>query len=123
MITTTWHNAVSCNDLYKDSFGEQFVSESFTEFWLCPDVANVTLNNDVTTITLAPSQSFGMVVNDCTTAKEIDEKYNLVPYTDVDCDTTLEEKIDHIVVYTKFLTQSSQPDYFLEHKEMRHIFI
>ena len=72
MITTQWYNGVSCHDLYEESLGTKFVIEHFSEDWICPDVANITLNNDVSTITLTESQSFGVVVNDCTTAKEID---------------------------------------------------
>ena len=72
MITTNWYNGVSCYDMYEDSLGTEFVTESFSEEWICPDVANITLNNDVSTITLTESKSFGVVVNDCTTAKEID---------------------------------------------------
>ena len=61
------------------------------------------------------SQSFGMVVNKCSLAKQIDEANELKSYTDSPCDETAESKIDQIVVYTKMLGVSSSPKYYDEH--------
>lgn len=66
---------------------ELFINEDHHK-WICPDVNNITVNNDVFTYSTTASQSFGMVVNNCTTAKEIDDTHNLLTYTDAECDVS-----------------------------------
>ena len=82
----TWWNATYCHDLYSD-----YISNTLDPFpyefptndrWVCPDVQNITLNNDGFLLFNTASINFVMVVNDCKDATEIDANNNLKSYTD-----------------------------------------
>ena len=71
------------------------------------------------------STSFGMVVNSCKDAEAIDAANNLTTYTSESCltdETEAESLIDQVVVYQKFLSQSSNPIFFAENGYMAPMF-
>ena len=106
--------------------GTQLDDEINNEFsllsWVCPNVTNITVNNDVFNLFGCNSTSFGMVVNTCSDAKKIDIENNVMSYTDVGCDLDAEADIEAISVYTKLLTVSSDPQHFEEYGHMQPIF-
>ena len=116
VLTTTWLNAKNCADVYPYYYENSILEEEFGDFvWVCPDVQNFTLNNDVFGMSAVNSTSFGMVVNICSDATYIDDKYGLASYTKAECNSTNELLIERIVVYSKVLTVSSNPAYFEEY--------
>ena len=103
-------------DVYPYYYENSVLKDEFGDFnWVCPDVKNFTLNNDVFGISAVNSTSFGMVVNICSDAKYIDDTYSLASYSKAECDETNELLIERIVVYSKVLTVSSNPAYFEEY--------
>ena len=62
----TWRKAVPCYDLFNSAevFEEEFNKDgNYT--WYCPDVKNITLNNDPYLYDYGKGRSFVMVVNSC----------------------------------------------------------
>ena len=93
-----WFNTTTCHQFYEELGMLDRMNHEFEEGdnWLCPDVQNITLIKDVFVIQRDNSQSFGMVVNSCSTAKRIDQENGLVPPSDVDCDTEKEAELDQM---------------------------
>ena len=58
-----------------------------------------------------------MVVNDCKTAQEIDQEYNLTPYTSIDCEAATDEITSSIQFRSKALTQDAHQQQFTNNND------
>ena len=59
----------------------------YTDAWVCPDVDEITILNYPSLYQDGSGKSFYVTINDCNKAVEIDEKFGLQSYSDVECAT------------------------------------
>ena len=51
--------------------------------WLCPNVPNITVNNNPFLYDYGKGRNFVMVVNLCSTAKKVEQENGLKSYSDI----------------------------------------
>ena len=85
-VRSAWYSATTCRGLYQNSENwDRLKGEFNSDNWICPDVKNITVHNNPELYRDGDGQSFFMVVNNCTDAVNIDQKYGLSTYADTVC--------------------------------------
>ena len=69
-ITTTWHDAVYCHDLYINNTNYNLMNNEFNGLfnYVCPNITEISIDNDPFSMSGYNGTSFGMVVHDCSVA-------------------------------------------------------
>ena len=67
-LSIQWHNSTLCNEFYNEIDIHMSVDAEYGQPWACPDISNLTLDNNPTMYTKGNGTSFIMVANACSKA-------------------------------------------------------
>lgn len=74
--TIEWHDAIRCRDKYKDRIDrkQDGIDDEFrSDYWICPDIDEIALQNNPATYQTGNGQNFNLIITSCGEAKRLEE--------------------------------------------------
>ena len=75
--TIEWHDAIRCRDKYKDRIDrkQDGIDDEFrSDYWICPDIDEIALQNNPATYQTGNGQNFNLMITSCGEAKRLEEE-------------------------------------------------